>query len=44
MSGIKSLAYDNILKQLNTEAFIHIYNTAEMSDLSFLWKLRKTRV
>ena len=26
MSGIKSLAYDNILTQLNTEAFIHMYN------------------
>ena len=26
ISGIKSLAYDNILTQLNTEASVHMYN------------------
>ena len=26
MSGIKSLAYDNILTKLNIEALVHMYN------------------
>ena len=43
MSGTKSFTYDNILIEFNTEALAHICTTlAEISDLSFLWKLRKT--
>ena len=38
MSEIKSLAYDNISTELNIEA------SAEMSDLSFLWKLQTTQI
>ena len=41
MSGIKSLAYNNITTQFNIEASIHMYNIGRNVRSIILWKLRK---